>query len=117
MKNQFNIGDTVYFIDGRFSEKINCLKIFSIQEKDYEIYYNGNSSHSFLLKHDKSEIEKECYMHKECFYSKNQEILKECFYKAQIADYRKYIEDRKKDILKFEAKIREYYQKLMTINN
>ena len=56
-------------------------------------------------------------MYKECFYSKNQEILKECFYKAQIADYRKYIEDRKKDISKFEATIREYYQKLMTINN
>jgi hypothetical protein len=116
MKNQFNIGDTVYCIDKRF-EKVEQLRIFSIQEKDDEIYYNGNSSYSFSLKYDKSEIEKECYMHKECFYSKNQEILKECFYKAQIADYRKYIEDRKKDISKYEATIREYYQKLMTINN
>jgi hypothetical protein len=118
MKNQFNIGDTVYFIDKRFPEKINCLEIFSIQLKDDEIHFNKDSSYnSFLIKYDESEIKKECYTYKECFYSKNQEILKEFFYKAQIEDYRKYIEDRKKDTLKFEATIREYYQKLMTINN
>ncbi len=112
MKNQFNIGDTVYCIDKRF-EKVGQLQIHSIKLKETEICYNDD----FSIKYDKSEIEKECYMYKECFYSKNQEILKECFYKAQIADYRKYIEDRKKDISKYEATIREYYQKLMTINN
>jgi len=112
MKNQFNIGDTVYCIDKRF-EKVEQLRIYSIKLKDNEICYNDN----FSIKYDKSEIEKECYMYKECFYSKNQEILKECFYKARIADYQKYIEDRKKDISEFESEIREYYQKLMTINN
>lgn len=110
MKNQFNIGDTVYCIDKRF-EKVGQLQIHSIKLKDNEIYYNDN----FSIKYDKSEIEKECYMYKECFYSKNQEILKKCFYKAQIADYRKYIDDRKKDISEFENEIRGYYQKLMTI--
>lgn len=112
MENQFNIGDTVYYIDKRFA-KVEQLRIFSIKLKDNEIYYNDN----FSIKYDKSEIEKKCYTHKECFYSKNQEILKECFYQARIADYREYIEDRKKDISKYEATIREYYQKLMTINN
>ncbi len=110
MKNQFNIGDTVYCIDKRF-EKIEQLRIYSIKLKDNEIYYNDN----FSIKYDKSEIEKECYMYKECFYSKNQEILKECFYKTRIADLRKYIDDRKKDISEFENEIRGYYQKLMTI--
>jgi len=112
MENQFNIGDTVYCIYNRFG-KIEQLRIYSIKLKDNEICYNDN----FSIKYDKSEIEKKCYTYRDSFYSKNQEILKEFFCKARIAECQKYIEDRKKDISKFEAEIREYYQKLMTINN